>query len=63
LKDPNIEGVFFKVETKENGLYSFQVDKTPKRFFTSKKQIGYKYPNAVVKIFNSSEHYKEIHHF
>ncbi len=38
FKDKNKEGVYFRVDIKKQGFYSFQIDKTPERSFENKVQ-------------------------
>ena len=52
-KDPNIEGVCFKVEIFEKQRYSFQIDKTPKRSFGMRVRTEYSYPKAYCKMFEA----------
>jgi hypothetical protein len=53
--------VLFKLKITETARYSLQVDKTPKRTFGTKKSIKYKYPPAVLKVFDNSG--KQIHNY
>lgn len=48
MKDRYNEGVYFKVEIVENGTYSFQIDKTPKRSFEKTIEKEYSYPEATL---------------
>lgn len=49
-KDQQKQGCYFSVEIKKQGLYSFQVDKTPERSFEDKLQNEYNYPRATVDV-------------
>ncbi len=49
------------MEIFETSRYSFQIDKTPKRFFGVKERLNYKYPVAYCKIFRSNG--EQVHNF
>lgn len=48
MKDRCKEGVYFKVEIAQKGIYSFQIDKTPKRSFEKTIEEEYIYPEATL---------------
>lgn len=49
-KDAENKGVYFTVEIFKEGLYSFNVDKTPERIYPDKFQEMFRYPSALLEL-------------